>query len=201
MTAFNKILFALYYLVWAIFLCLLYAYFTEKLYIYFAIFWRIAGLLAIGVAVLTLLTLAAFYLFKPANRRFYKQLTWLVLLPMAGLIPFFIIKALPGKLESTVHKIKVSGVNYACECADWRIVEIDGKAIDWEKGEDIFIEPVNDWLQNEGTRMGNVMLLTGRFYKRKGFPRNFHSEQMPEKARVFQYTSFGLMQGIRAVEQ
>jgi hypothetical protein len=42
-------------------------------------------------------------------------------------------------------------------------------------------------------RFGDIISLTGKFYRKKGFPYNYQSEQMPEKARVFHYISYGVM--------
>jgi hypothetical protein len=54
--------------------------------------------------------------------------------------------------------------------------------------ESIFLEPAKGFSPLPDTI--GYLLVTGRFYKRKSFPLNYHSQEFPDKARVFQFNKF-----------
>ena len=116
----------------------------------------------------------------------------LTILPALGLIPFFIINAIPRQLDDTTHKIRVTYIAYGCECANWEVIEDNGTKFKDNDSDDIFLEPTNERVILPDTigYNGDIIELTGKFYSKKGFPKDYHSVQKPEKARVFQYTEY-----------
>ncbi|MFY8020867.1 MAG: hypothetical protein ACOVP1_06710 [Bacteroidia bacterium] len=190
----QKFFLFIYYLIWAICLLLAYAYLTDEYYTMGRWFGPIVGMLTALISALTLLILIVLFIVRKNKRDFHLKLIKLVLLPFIGLIPFFIIKSIPNELDHSLLKVKVFYIAYACECANWKLIEINGKQN--STSEDIFIEAMNPQkeLPNKYFQNGTRIELIGRFYKRKGFPIDYiHSEQQPNKARIFQYESFKIM--------
>ncbi len=181
MTALNKILLTLYYIIWTVFLVSAYSILTEKFYQVGFFSARIFGALTILTTLLTLLVMTLIYYLRKDKRVINRKLIKLIVIPVFGLIPFLIINAMPRQLEDETKTIKVVHYTYGCECADWNI-----------GGEDIFIEPINFKVILPDTigYNGDVVELTGKFYIRKGFPKGYFSSQYPDKARVFRYDKF-----------
>jgi hypothetical protein len=108
------------------------------------------------------------------------------------LVPFFILNSIPNELDNKVVKIKVTFIAYGCECTNWRILTINGETCKEPFREDIFLEALEP--KKEISEYGKTIELIGKFYKRKGFPKDYHhSEQQPEKARIFQYSSYKII--------
>jgi hypothetical protein len=192
----HQLLLFIYYLMWVICLIFAYAYLTDKFYSVGRWFGPIAGLLTIILSSITLFTLSFLYIFRKTKRALNAKFIQLSLIPFLGLIPFFILKSIPNELENQVVKIKVTYIAYGCECANWKIKTINGEPCIEPNCEDIFLEPLKSKkeIQEAAFQNGNTIELTGKFYKRKGFPKDyFHSEQLPEKARIFQYSSYKIM--------
>ncbi len=189
----HQLLLFIYYLIWAICLVFAYAYLTDKFYSIGRWFGPIAGLLTISISLITLLTLSFLYIFRKSKRALNAKFIQLSLIPFLGLIPFFILNSIPNELENQVVKIKVTYVAYSCECANWKIKTINGEPCKEPNCEDIFLEalqPKNE-IQEDVFQNGKTIELTGKFYKKKGFPKDYHqSEQQPQKARIFQYSSY-----------
>lgn len=192
MTDIKKVLLTAYFILWAIFLGLAYSYLTDRFYVAGRFFGALIGLLTIFVSAVTLNVLIALYYLRPEKKLIYRKLIKLTIIPVFGLLPFFIINAIPRQLIDTIHKIKVTYISYGCECANWKILEDNGTKCNEKDCEDIFLEPIHEKvaLSDKIVYNGNVIELTGKFYSKKGFPKNYHSEQQPEKARVFQFTSY-----------
>lgn len=150
------------------------------------------GLLTILIFTVALIFLITIYYLRTVKRPIYGRLIRLTTLPVLGLIPFFIIYAIPRKLEDETHKIKVTYIAYGCECANWKIIEDNGTKCNGNDCEDIFLEPINEKVVIPDTigYTGDLIEITGKFYSQKGFPKDYNSEQQPEKARVFQFTGY-----------
>jgi len=104
--------------------------------------------------------------------------------------------ACSNSLEEKEQIIELSYIAWACDCASWATKEDLQKYAD--KDADalaehcIFIEPANKSLTLPDT-LGysmDIIKFTGRFYKRKGFPKEYSSQEKPDKARVFRYTKY-----------
>lgn len=203
MTILNKILLTLYFILWTILLGLLCIYFVDsdysnKFYSAGRLFLPLIGILTGAVSLLTLLTLIVLYIFRPDKRQLNKKLIRATIQPFIGLIPFIILYLIPDKLEETEETIELSYIAWACDCANW------AKLDDIEKYSDsgdtlanlsVFIEPVNKSLELPDTLgyNGDVIRFTGRFYTKKGFPKDYQSFEQPDRARVFQYTSYKII--------
>ena len=192
MTVINKILLTFYYILWTIFLGLAYSYLTDRFYLAGRLFGPLTGLLTILVFTGTIISLILLYYLRTAKRPIYGKLIRLASLPFLGLIPFFIIYAIPRQLNDEPHKIKVTYIAYGCECANWKIMEDNGTKCKDNDCDDIFLESINEKIFIPDTigYNGDIIELTGKFYSHKGFPKDYHSEQQPEKARVFQFTGY-----------
>lgn len=195
MTVINKILLTIYYILWIIFLGFAYAYLTDRFYATGRFWGPIIGLLTVVVSTITLLTLVILYYFRLSKRQQNGKIIRLTILPALGLIPFFIISSIPNRLEETTHKIRVTYIAYGCECANWKVISDNGKKCKDNQCDDIFLEPLNEKAMLPDTigYNGDIIELTGKFYSKKGFPKDYHSEQQPEKARVFQYSVYKVM--------
>ncbi len=165
---------------------------TDRFYVVGRFLGSIIGLLTILVSAITLIFLVILYYLKAEKKNIYGKLIKLTIVPVLGLIPFFIFTAIPKQLDDTTHKIKVTYIAYGCECANWKIIEDNGTKCKEKDCDDIFLEPINVKVAIPDTigYNGDVIELTGKFYSKKGFPKDYHSEQQPEKARVFQYADY-----------
>ncbi|MBF7092646.1 hypothetical protein IUY40_14005 [Flavobacterium sp. ALJ2] len=188
----NKTLQTFYYILCAIFLGLAYSYLIDRFHLAGRLLASLTGLLIILVFAVTLISLILFYYLRTAKRPIYGKLIRLSSLPVLGLIPFFIICAIPRQLDDETHKIKVAYIAYGCECANWKIIEDNGTKCNDNDCDEIFLEPINDkvFIPDTIGYNGDIIELTGKFYSQKGFPKDYYSEQQPEKARVFQFTDY-----------
>jgi len=81
-------------------------------------------------------------------------------------------------------------VVFACDCADW--VRLNDFSKPNYADSAIFIEPADSTLKLSDT-LGysmDIIRFTGQFYKHKGYPKDYYSIENPDKARVFRYTNF-----------
>jgi hypothetical protein len=152
-------------------------------------------MLTVLVSSFTLFILISLYCLRKEKRRINKKLIKLTIMPMLGLVPFFLIYFMPKKLENKTQKIKVRYINYSCECANWRVMEYNETKCKDKDCETIFLEPLNEHVAIPDTigYDGDIIELKGKFYSKKGFPKGYNSEQQPEKARVFQYTEYKII--------
>lgn len=181
---------------WALCLFLAYFYLSDSLYHVGRWFGPIVGLITCILSSIILLILIILFAFRKSKRALNAQFIKLSLIPLLGLIPFFVLISIPNKLENQIAKIKVTYITYGCECANWRIKTIKGEASKMNKGEDIFIEasdPKNE-IPELAYQNGKTIELIGKFYKQKGFPKDYQqSEQPVEKARIFRYSTFKII--------
>ena len=98
-------------------------------------------------------------------------------------------------LESKIRTINMTYIAWGCECANW----IENDKYDHYEDENtlaqnsIFLEPADPGLGLPDTLgySGDIIQFTGQFYSDKGYPKKYPvSEQKPEPARVFRYTSY-----------
>jgi hypothetical protein len=195
----RKILYGLYFFFWTILLVLGLAYFTDKYYSTATIFGPIVSLVVLTLTSVTFLILISFYIFKPTRRIELKKVLIICSLPIVLMIPFVVLYNIPNKLADNEQTIEVSYIAWACDCANWAMLD------DIEKYSDnpndtladlsIFIEPTNESLELPDTIgiNGDIIKLTGRFYSKKDFPKGYHSIEHPEKARVFRYTKYRVL--------
>jgi len=107
------------------------------------------------------------------------------------------------KLEEQEHILELRYIAWACDCANWtKLDDIKIFHDTLEKGDNIdgdflsnlcvFVEPAEKSLvlPDNLEYSGNIIKFTGRFYKRKGFPKGYKSFQNPDKAKVFRYTKY-----------
>jgi hypothetical protein len=188
----HQLLLLIYYFIWAVCLLLAYAYLTDEYYSVGRWFGPIIGFLTILMSSIILLTLSLLYIFRKTKRALNVKFIKLSLIPFLGLVPFFILNSIPNELNNQITKVKVTFIAYGCECANWRIITINGETCKEPNSEDIFLEALEP--KKEIPEHAKTIELTGKFYKRKGFPKYYHhSEQKPEKARIFQYNSYKII--------
>ena len=100
-----------------------------------------------------------------------------------------------NQLDGKTQTIELSYIAWGCDCANWATLD-DIKeyhdAGDTLADLSIFIEPANETLKLPDSILNNmaVVKFTGQFYKSKGFPKDFSSDERPDKARVFRYTKY-----------
>lgn len=100
-----------------------------------------------------------------------------------------------NKLDGKVQKIRCRYIAFACDCANWARLE-DLKKYGNAGGDTladhcIFMEPADtSFVLPENLGSMAVVEFTGQFYKYKGLPKGYKSEEMPDKARVFRYTKY-----------
>jgi len=109
----------------------------------------------------------------------------------------------PIKLSGKTEVIEVSYINWACDCADFIETKFYKYNSDYETQEEdcIFIEPSNnnniipDDYYNQG-HFKYYLKLHGQFYVDKGVPNSYERKtpEKPEKAKVFRYDSFELIE-------
>lgn len=102
------------------------------------------------------------------------------------------------QLEDTVRTLDLSYVSWSCQCGNWvrvneheKYQENGGLA-----GRAMFVEPSDSTLNLPDTisYTGDVIRFTGKFYKDKGYPKNYPITEMhPEKAQVFRYTNYEIL--------
>lgn len=100
-----------------------------------------------------------------------------------------------NKLEAKIQTLHLFYVEWACECANWKILDEDLKHVEGDRlaMNCIFIEPANDNLKLPDTLgyNGDIIEVTGQFYLEKGYPNSYKkTEQTVDKARVFRYSNY-----------
>lgn len=105
-------------------------------------------------------------------------------------------------LNDQLDTIEVENINWACDCAEWRIVGEDFPE-DSLVSYAIFIEAAEESLKYEdaplpeGAWYGNLKLI-GRFYEGKGISRDYKATvEKPDPARVFRYDSYEITHYMR----
>lgn len=106
----------------------------------------------------------------------------------------------PNRLVEKEQTIELSYIAWACDCASWATLEDIRKYHD-NSGDtladlSIFIEPADTSLSLPDTLgyNGDIIKFTGQFYKEKGFPKEYRSQEKPDKARVFRYTKYQVIE-------
>ena len=121
-------------------------------------------------------------------------------LPCLLAIPFFEAGTFQfNRLNEQEETIELQYIAWACECANWATLE-DIKR--YSRNDDdslaqscVFIEPANKSLELPDTLRysADIIRFTGKFYEKKGFPKNYVSDQNPDMARVFRYTEYDVV--------
>lgn len=115
---------------------------------------------------------------------------------------FFLIPTLfscANHLEEKEQTIELEYIAWGCDCANWAqpadIVTYQ-EAADTLAKRSVFIEPAVASLELPDTLgfSGDIIAFTGSFYQRKGFPKGYSSGEHPDRARVFRYTSFKILE-------
>ena len=98
--------------------------------------------------------------------------------------------------EKKEQTLELTYIAWACDCANWASPD-DIRKYNDNRLEDhcIYIEPANEKLELPDRLQNNnvVVRFTGKFYKRKGFPKGYRSIEQPEPARVFRYTKYEIV--------
>lgn len=197
MNLLTKFANALYFIVWVLFLICAYAFLTDDYYVTGRMFGPLLGAVVLGFYLIVLLALTIAFATKKLNSGIIKKKLLVYSAPLALLLPVVLIYLLPNKLEPDQHTIEVSYTAWGCDCANWSLNLDNGRPVknDEFNGEHIFIEPANSniALPNRIGKTGDVILLTGQFYQKKGFPKGYSSPEFPEKERVFRYRSYKIL--------
>ena len=106
---------------------------------------------------------------------------------------FFLISCSENKKElEKEQNIELTYIAWACECANWATKNDIDEYQDFEDKlaeKCVYIEAVNTEVEFPDSliKFNTKVLFKGNFYKNKGFPKGFESDQNPEKAKVFRY--------------
>jgi hypothetical protein len=112
---------------------------------------------------------------------------------------FFFISCSDNKIElEKEQNIELTYIAWACECANWATKNDILKYQDFEDRlaeKCVFIESANNNVQVPDSLIRNNTRISfkGNFYKSKGFPKGFDSKQNPEKAKVFRYYEYKII--------
>ena len=183
---------------WALWATLSFAYyfvFTQNKYrssIFDIMEWgMLAGILTGGIFILGI----GWLLIRKEFRLKWLRFTSIVLLP--GLMFVLVKNSIDfrsNELTGKEQRIELSYIAWACDCANWandvnRIIEEEEND---RNGCCIFIEPANSAvaLPDSMQASGNKIIFTGQFYKNPGYPKGYYSDENPEPAPVFRYTSY-----------
>jgi hypothetical protein len=107
-----------------------------------------------------------------------------------------IISDSTNTLEGKVQQLQLEYIGWGCACANW-ITPADRKKFENSGLAEhcIFIEPADsNMVQSENEIAFTIekqnILVTGRFYKKKDYPKGtIQTEEVLDKAKVFCYTS------------
>jgi hypothetical protein len=195
MAVLNKISWALYFFLWLLCISCAFMYVSDRLYSIGRILGPLVGLLTVFVTVVVFTVLLILYFRSSLQRRSYKRGMIFSLSPIIPLSPFLIILLTPNKLEDKTHTIDLNFIPYACDCANWRINKIDHLEVHLDDIGEIYLEPQipEIGIPDSVSVIGTTIEVVGRFYKWNGFPTGYHSEEIPDKARVFQYSDYKVM--------
>jgi len=101
-----------------------------------------------------------------------------------------------GKLSKKILTLDVLFGAISCTCAQWSETKYS-KTI--KNSNEFFLEPANTSLVNadtlfNGTNFPIRLSLTGQFYSKEGFPKNYRpTKGSPYPARVFRYTKIKIL--------
>jgi len=104
-----------------------------------------------------------------------------------------------NKLEEKEETIELTYIAWACACANWAPIEEIEKhpGISGDSLADlcIYIEHADKSpaLPDTICASGDIIKLTGKFYKEKGLPKDVRLIENPDKARVFRYTNYEIV--------
>lgn len=194
----SKIASVIYFTIWTLFILFAYTFLTDDYYITGKMFGIPLGVFAFTVYFITIIILTIAFVTKPLKRTRIKKNILIYSSPLALLIPVAVAYLLPNNLETQQHNIQVSYTAWGCDCANGSLDVDNGKPnkTDRSDREHVFIEAANSKiiLPDSIGRTGDVVQLTGQFYEKKGFPKGYSSPEFPEKARVFRYTGYKIVQ-------
>lgn len=110
-----------------------------------------------------------------------------------------LISCSTNSLDEKTQTIELSYIAWGSDCANWATRDDIKKYND--SGDtladlSIFIEPADNSLILPDTLgyNGDLIQFTGQFYKSKGFPKGYSSNEMPDKSRVFRYTKYKVIE-------
>ena len=112
---------------------------------------------------------------------------------------FLLISCSENKKElEKEQNIELTYIAWACECANWATKNDIVKYQDFEDKlaeKCVYIEAANPEVEFPDSliKFNTKVLFKGNFYKDKGFPKGFESEQNPEKAKVFRYFEYKII--------
>lgn len=112
---------------------------------------------------------------------------------------FHLIGCSENKKELEKEKnIELTYIAWACECANWATKTDIVKYQDFKDKlaeKCVYIEAANPEVEFPDSliKFNTKVLFKGNFYKNKGFPNGFESEQNPEKAKVFRYYEYKII--------
>lgn len=188
----KVIFFTVYYLVWFLCFICVSAFLSENYYLFGAMLLPFVGFTTIIFTVLSLLVLIILFHCYNKFRTNYTKYLKLIIYPIIGSVPYIFFYFSPKELDDNKSSILVTNINYACECANWRLVKINNKLN--LKEEDIYLEPFDkSKIIPDSVKYGSEIQLYGNFYLKKSFPKNYYSNQNPDKARVFRYSDFKIV--------
>jgi hypothetical protein len=127
-----------------------------------------------------------------------------ILVGFAALLLLTCITGCKNELGTKVETLELHYITWGCECANWATPEdidrFENSADDSLALYSIFLEPASPELELPDTIGWNndVIRVTGTFYKRRGFPRDYVSFMPVDKARVFRYTSYAIIRSNHA---
>ena len=190
----RTISFSFYYLVWLIFILLFFAFLFDDFYQIGSVFLPMVGFVTIPLTLIYLGYFLTQLIAKKDIRQLITRDIKLLLIPIIVSLTLLPIYFLPNPVDNQISKIHVSYLSWNCDCANWSLNRDNGKEItgsDMFK-EYIYIEPIDKSSAIPETVDLNhkIFALTGRFHRRKSFPKNYSSEEHPDKARVFRYSSY-----------
>lgn len=188
---------ALYFIIWTPFTICAYALLIDDYYVTSKVFGPMLGALALAAYLIVLLILTIAFFKNKMNRSSIKKKLLLYSIPLILLSPAVIIYLLPNNVEPNQHIIEVSYNAWGCDCANWSLNVDNGKPLkeDAINREHVFVEAANNKIKLPDSigKTGDIIQLTGQFYEKKGFPKGYSSQEFPEKARVFRYTSYKII--------
>ena len=103
------------------------------------------------------------------------------------------------KLEDKFQVIELQYIPWACDCANWAtpsdIEKYNDNIGDTLSSSSIFVEPADSSVTLPDTigYINDRIKFTGQFYKEKGYPKGYKSDQPVDKSRVFRYTKFEIL--------
>ena len=111
---------------------------------------------------------------------------------------FFISCSESNKELEKEQNIELNYIAWACECANWATKNDMVKCQDFQDKlaeKCVYIEAINAKVEFPDSliKFNTKVLFKGNFYKNKGFPEGFTSKQNPEKAKVFRYYEYKII--------